>query len=405
MTQRDTFFVGSDNAIKVEGLQDSQDSSYINDATVYMSIFKETTLNITPGVGVSEVQSIIPNARATAGTYTISYQGQTTGAIPYDASTSVVESFLELLTTLKVGDVDVSGDAFDRDPVASGMIFTFRDTLGDVTALSMTVGSLTGVSSVTVTELTKGILLGDAISAFQSIIPNAQATGGTFTLSYGGQTTANIAYDAAVGTVKTALELLSTVAANDITVAGDTFDTTPVVGGMTFEFADTLGDVTQITIDVSSLTSVSSAIQKESREGRLANIAIDEGGGYVGIPIDDHEMEAGIWIRFQGTKNYDGEYQISSVQQDKIVIQTTYAAETFNGDEVVYEGIGDGGHLPMDYVVASSGDYLGQLPDDIKRVLVDDWYYLFIEVVKADNGGFTRLLVQIRMEGIYYPEP
>lgn len=45
-------------------------------------------------------------------------------------------------------------------------------------------------------------------------------TGGTFTLTYGGQTTATIAYNASAATVKSALEALTSIATNQLTVTG-----------------------------------------------------------------------------------------------------------------------------------------------------------------------------------------
>ncbi|BAD56380.1 hypothetical protein [Nocardia farcinica] len=50
----------------------------------------------------------------------------------------------------------------------------------------------------------------------------AGTTGGTFTLSFGGQTTTGIAYDATAATVQSALEALSTVGTGNATVTGPT---------------------------------------------------------------------------------------------------------------------------------------------------------------------------------------
>jgi len=70
-------------------------------------------------------------------------------------------------------------------------------------------------------DYTKGL----SLSRFGCLGKNAvqriqvfYATGGTFTLSYKGQTTAAIAYDASAATIKAALDALSTI--NNVTVAG-----------------------------------------------------------------------------------------------------------------------------------------------------------------------------------------
>ena len=82
------------------------------------------------------------------------------------------------------------------------------------------------------------------------------SAGDTFTLTYDGQTTAAINYDAPLtgaGSVQEALEALPNVNANDIAVGGDTLDNNG--GGiMTFTFNGIPGDVNMLVIDSSSLT-------------------------------------------------------------------------------------------------------------------------------------------------------
>jgi len=374
---QNSFFIDSDNLIKLVGLKDASSDSYINDATVTMSLFEEAPLNITYGAAVSEVQTIQPDAPATDGTFTLTYEGQTTGAIPYNSDVEVIQDYLELLTTVAAGDITVSGDTFDTDPVAGGMIFTFADTLGNVNALSMAVGSLTGVTSVTVVETTKGVLEGAGIAEVQSIIPNSHGTAGHYHLTYKDQTTGELAHNASVGDVKTALELLSTVAAEDIVASGDTFDTNPPVNGMIFTFAITLGNVPMLSIDVSGLTGVTSTVDKQLTHGRLENVAIDETGGEVGIPVEDHDKVAGESVRFVGTAHYDGEYEIQSVEEDKIVITESYVAETFTGEEEVFLGVVNGQVISLSYVSASDGDYEGVLPDTLENIYHESWYQLF----------------------------
>lgn len=55
-------------------------------------------------------------------------------------------------------------------------------------------------------------------SRTQTIIGAAAVSAGTFTLSFGGQTTTGIAHDASAATIQTALEALSTLAPGDVTV-------------------------------------------------------------------------------------------------------------------------------------------------------------------------------------------
>lgn len=80
------------------------------------------------------------------------------------------------------------------------------------------------------------------ISEVQTAALSAAPASGTFTLTYGGETTAAIDWDATAGDIKAALETLSTVEADDITVSG------AIADGVTFTFADTLGNTDLITI-------------------------------------------------------------------------------------------------------------------------------------------------------------
>jgi hypothetical protein len=110
---------------------------------------------ITPAAAVQEIQTCVPNAQATAGTYTITYYGETTAAIAYNAAVGVIKTALELLTNVAADDITVGGTIFSAG--TGGLTLTFADTLGDVPSASFDVSSLTGVSSVTVTETDKGV--------------------------------------------------------------------------------------------------------------------------------------------------------------------------------------------------------------------------------------------------------
>jgi flagellar capping protein FliD len=89
------------------------------------------------------------------------------------------------------------------------------------------------------------------IAEVQTLTATAPATAGTFRLTFNGQATGAIAYNADVATIQAALEALSNVEPGDITVGGNTLD---AGGTMTFMFKDTAGDVNMISIDPSGLT-------------------------------------------------------------------------------------------------------------------------------------------------------
>src|SRR3954466_7372758 len=69
--------------------------------------------------------------------------------------------------------------------------------------------------------LVKGTIMGELIGANEvQSITLALATAGTFTLTFGGQTTTGIAFGAAASAVQIALEALSSIGAGNVTVSG-----------------------------------------------------------------------------------------------------------------------------------------------------------------------------------------
>jgi hypothetical protein len=85
------------------------------------------------------------------------------------------------------------------------------------------------------------------------------ANGGTFTLNYEGEETANIAYDAANSAVATALEALSTIGANNVTVNGGPGPDTDWAVTFTGTLADTdcelmIADGTNLTGNSTNVT-------------------------------------------------------------------------------------------------------------------------------------------------------
>jgi hypothetical protein len=92
-------------------------------------------------------------------------------------------------------------------------------------------------------------LIGGAVILTPSEVQRATITGiptgGTFTLTYSGQTTAAIAYNATAAAVQSALEALSNIAPGDVTVTGGPGPGTPY--DITFGGAYAGTDVTQMT--------------------------------------------------------------------------------------------------------------------------------------------------------------
>jgi hypothetical protein len=158
---------------------------------------------------VNEQQTITLEPTVSGGTFTLTYDGQTTANIAWNANAAAVTSALEALSNIGVGDVSVSG--------TGPWIVTFQGTFAgaDVDLMTADGALLTGPShTISVSTLTQGY----AGLNEQQVINIGNPTSGTFTLTFAGQTTAAINYNATAAQVETALEALSNIAPGDVDV-------------------------------------------------------------------------------------------------------------------------------------------------------------------------------------------
>jgi hypothetical protein len=92
----------------------------------------------------SEVQTVTITGAPTGGTYTLTWSGQTTAAIPYNATAAQVKTALEALSNINVGDVAVSGGPHP----GTAIVVTFGGQyLGDDQPAMTATASLTGGST------------------------------------------------------------------------------------------------------------------------------------------------------------------------------------------------------------------------------------------------------------------
>lgn len=162
----------------------------------------------------NEVQTVTIGHSPTGGTFTLTYSGQTTSGIAYNASAATVQAALEALSNISVGDVAVTGNA--GGPWAVKFTGALAGT--DVALMTASAASLTGGdAAITITTLNNG---STGQSEVQVVTVNGGPSGGTFTLSFGGQTTGTIAYNASAATVQTALRALSTIGGTNVAVSG-----------------------------------------------------------------------------------------------------------------------------------------------------------------------------------------
>jgi trimeric autotransporter adhesin len=220
---------------------------------------KPFIVTFTIGDGGNEIQVVTLNGTASSGTFTLTYAGQTTGAIAYNADAATVDAALEALSNIGSGDVTVTGSAGGPWTVE----FTGALAATNVSLMTADYSLLVGTNEVQTITLATG------------------ASGGTFTLTFLGQTTSAIAYNASAATIELALEALSTIPVGEATVAG--------AGPWTVTFSGTLGsaDVSIITINTANITGGLSGSFAETQAGGGAEndryyINANESSSYAG---------------------------------------------------------------------------------------------------------------------------
>jgi hypothetical protein len=289
------------------------------------------------------IQGIAFTGTATAGTWTLTLDAETTAGIAWDAALSAIESAIEALTA--VTSVSVSGS------LAEGLVIEFLNPgLQVVNTVTVDISSLTGVTAAAVSVVQVGSAVetwtvgytalvnegaggdddwyalgilsrtkqdildiaalieastttkiffgvsedsdiagsgsGDLASALkaldydrsppfylttagqnaqQKVVPDANPSAGTFTITLDGVTSEPIAYDAINAVIATALENMTNI--GSVTVTG-IMDTT----GFTIEWdgVDGLKPINAITVDVSSLTGVTSTTITQEQTGEVS---------------------------------------------------------------------------------------------------------------------------------------
>lgn len=116
-----------------------------------------TKIKVYQGLGsnVNAVQHVAITGSPTGGTFTLTFNGQTTAAIAYDATSTAVAAALTALDNIGTGNVTVSGGALPTQ-----VVITFAALLGDAPQ-SLFVANGTGLTggttpAVTVTSATTG---------------------------------------------------------------------------------------------------------------------------------------------------------------------------------------------------------------------------------------------------------
>ncbi|HEX3658961.1 MAG TPA: autotransporter-associated beta strand repeat-containing protein [Pirellulales bacterium] len=158
------------------------------------------------------------------GQFTLTYGGQTTSPLAYDATVSQVANALNTLSSIAGAD-------------GAAVVTSNTTTAGTTTATIYTI-YITGIASptlITATNLDVSVAtpntgIGTGVSSGNALMQTitVQATGGMFTLTYNGVTTTPLAYNApatGTGSVQSALTGLSSVGSGNAAVSSTTTTT------------------------------------------------------------------------------------------------------------------------------------------------------------------------------------
>ncbi|QDT30491.1 hypothetical protein Enr10x_58570 [Gimesia panareensis] len=206
---------------------------------------KPFAVTVAIGSGNNEKQVVtLGGTAATGGAFTLTFNSETTTTISYNASAATVQSALEGLASYSSGDFTVTGDA--------GGPWTVEFT-----------GTLAGINVSLMTINTSGLT--GAVNEVQTISSPNNPTGGTFTLSFRGETTGNIAYNASAATIQSSLESLSTIPTSSVSCSGGTLPGTDVA--VTFQGALAETDVELLVVNSENLTGVNGTVTETTAGG------------------------------------------------------------------------------------------------------------------------------------------
>ena len=176
-------------------------------------------VKIAKDLGTDEIQSLELTDKPDSGTFTITFDGDTTTALDYNATEAVVQAALELLPSIGTGNVTVARTG-DGSATAYKWTLTFAGYLANKQ-----------LDEITAAEADPLVVLPATPAATITIATEQQ--GGTetptdFTLTFEGATTSVLNNDATAADILAAIEALTTVDAGDFAVVGGPMNTSDV---------------------------------------------------------------------------------------------------------------------------------------------------------------------------------
>lgn len=118
-----------------------------------MALTTQQMADLRSDIGLKNQYLVAILGKPTGGTFTLTYNAQTTAAIPYNATAAVVQAALEALPYIDLGGVYVTGTEILKDVVGSPYNLVFAVDEGLV--LSASAAGLTGGTSPSISIATR----------------------------------------------------------------------------------------------------------------------------------------------------------------------------------------------------------------------------------------------------------
>jgi hypothetical protein len=183
------------------------------------------------GLRTNEVQAFNLDGRPTGGTFTIGLGTETTTALAYNASVGTVKAALEALASIAYDEVLVERGSVSNEvqilnlaggPTGGTFKLAFAgSSTGNIPFNASDFDVFTALG--TVTGALNATVRSKVTNEVQVVQVAGEPTGGTFTLTFDGQTTGNIPWNAGPLVVKLALLELTNIDLLDVFVGSDIF--------------------------------------------------------------------------------------------------------------------------------------------------------------------------------------
>jgi hypothetical protein len=200
--------------------------AYVNPGLPSQSIAVVVTgsaivVNLATDSGTNEVQTL--TVVASAGTFTLTFKDQSTATLAYNISAASLQTALEQVASIGTGNVAVSGSA------GGPFTITFQGALAATNVPLLTVDA-NGLRPLKPRIQVVTATAGSASPATNEVqkIQLQNASVGTFTVTFNGQTTSALAYGVSAAAMQVALRALSSINGANCTVTkvGDEYTVT-----------------------------------------------------------------------------------------------------------------------------------------------------------------------------------